>query len=326
MRKPGLFLLLLFILTNTSAQKATDYRKQQNYKEWVHIAPKFDDDFFKTEEAQRIGDNVLLYQQITGGWPKNIYMPAELTEQEYKAALKAKEDINQSTIDNNATTTEIEYLARLYLATQKAKYKEGVLNGIQYLLKAQYENGGWPQFYPRPKGYYVQITYNDNAMVRVMNQLRGIYEKKAPYTFLPDNICEQARNAFNKGIECILKTQVRQNGELTVWCAHRSFEHGLPPRGDRRFHRSQDSLWPGQGRECRRRRHVGPGNDAERTETQLDGRGGRCQAAPDHVVHPPRMPRIRHGEGRLHQLHEGRQYRRFHEGCQVDGRTGRPVN
>lgn len=51
MRKPGLFLLLLFILTNASAQKATDYRKQQNYKEWVHIAPKFDDDFFKTEEA-----------------------------------------------------------------------------------------------------------------------------------------------------------------------------------------------------------------------------------------------------------------------------------
>ena len=87
MRKPGFFLLLLFILTNASAQKATDYRKQQNYKEWVHIAPKFDDDFFKTEEAQRIGDNVLLYQQITGGWPKNIYMPAELTEQEYKAAL-----------------------------------------------------------------------------------------------------------------------------------------------------------------------------------------------------------------------------------------------
>ena len=51
MRKLSLFLLLLFILANASAQKATDYRKQQNYKEWVHIAPKFDDDFFKTEEA-----------------------------------------------------------------------------------------------------------------------------------------------------------------------------------------------------------------------------------------------------------------------------------
>ena len=105
------------------------------------------------------------------------------------------------------------------ITTQKEKYKEGVLNGIQYLLKAQYENGGWPQFYPRPKGYYIQITYNDNAMVRVMNQLREIYEKKTPYTFLPEDICKQARKAFDKGIECILKTQVHQNGELAVWCA-----------------------------------------------------------------------------------------------------------
>ena len=161
MRQTAFFFLLLFIQTGVSAQ-ATDYRKQQNYKEWVHLAPKFNDAFFRTEEAQRIGDNVLLYQQVTGGWPKNIYMPAELTEQEYTKAWNAKGDVNQSTIDNNATTTEIQYLARLYQATQKEKYKEGVLKGIQYLLKAQYDNGGWPQFYPRPTGYYVQITYNDN--------------------------------------------------------------------------------------------------------------------------------------------------------------------
>ena len=126
MRQTAFFFLLLFIQTGVSAQ-TTDYRKQQNYKEWVHLAPKFNDAFFRTEEAQRIGDNVLLYQQVTGGWPKNIYMPAELTEQEYTKAWNAKGDVNQSTIDNNATTTEIQYLARLYQATQKEKYKEGVL-------------------------------------------------------------------------------------------------------------------------------------------------------------------------------------------------------
>ena len=63
MRQTAFFFLLLFIQTGVSAQ-ATDY------KEWVHLAPKFDDAFFRTEEAQRIGDNVLLYQQVTGGWPK----------------------------------------------------------------------------------------------------------------------------------------------------------------------------------------------------------------------------------------------------------------
>ena len=88
MRQTAFFFLLLFIQTGISAQ-ATDYRKQQNYKEWVHLAPKFDDAFFRTEEAQRIGDNVLLYQQVTGGWPKNIYMPADLTEQESGPSLSS---------------------------------------------------------------------------------------------------------------------------------------------------------------------------------------------------------------------------------------------
>lgn len=43
--------------------------------------------------------------------------------------------------------------------------------------------------------------------------------QQSPYTFIPDETCQQARKAFDKGIECILRTQVRQNGELTVWCA-----------------------------------------------------------------------------------------------------------
>lgn len=211
--------MLLALTKFSSAQEQKDYKQKQSYKGWVHIAPKFDDAFFHTEEARRIGDNVLLYQHVTGGWPKNIYMPAELTKKEYAKVLKDKKDINNSTIDNNATTTEIEYLARLYQGTREEKYKDAVLKGVQYLLDAQYDNGGWPQFYPRPTGYYTQITYNDNAMVRVLNQLREIYEQKKPYTFLSDSVCEKARTAFDKGIECILNTQIRRNGKLTVWCA-----------------------------------------------------------------------------------------------------------
>ena len=67
-------------------------------------------------------------------------MPAELTADEYQKALADKDNVNQSTIDNNATSTEIRYLSRIYLATGIEKYKDAALEGIRYLLKAQYPN------------------------------------------------------------------------------------------------------------------------------------------------------------------------------------------
>ena len=230
MKKILLIALSCFFLTGLSAQTDTNYKEKHPYKDWVKIAPKFDDAFFKTPEAIRIADNVLLYQQITGGWPKNIYMAAELTDQERKDALKMKENVNLSTIDNRATITEMNYLARIYLATQDEKYKDAFLRGLQYLFEAQYENGGWPQFYPRPKGYYIHITYNDDAMINVMKLLRDITKAKAPYTFVPDAARQQAQVALDKGVECILKTQVKQNGKLTVWCAQHDRETLAPAK------------------------------------------------------------------------------------------------
>lgn len=215
-------------------QTEADYSSRQPYKSWVKMAPKLDDDFFQTDEARRIGDNVLLYQQTTGGWPKNIYMPAALDEKEREEVLAEKDDVNQSTIDNKATTTEITYLARLYNATHDEKYRKAVADGINYLLEAQYDNGGWPQFYPRSKGYYTHITYNDDAMINVMKLLRDVAKGKAPFSFLPQDIRRQAETALYKGVDCILKTQVRQNGRLTVWCAQHD-EHTLEPAKARAY-------------------------------------------------------------------------------------------
>lgn len=211
------------------AQQKT-YKEKQNYKNWVKLAPAFDDAFFLTDEAVRIGDNVLLYQFNTGGWPKNIFMPAELSDQEVAKVKAQKTDLENSTFDNGATTTEIEYLSRLFLATGIDKYKEAAEKGIRFILNAQYENGGWPQFWPKAKGYYTHITYNDNAMVNLMELLREVYEKKAPYSHVSDRLCVEARKAFDKGIECILNTQVRKDGQLTVWCAQHDENTLLPAK------------------------------------------------------------------------------------------------
>ena len=280
MKRTFLFCALLALLTGANAQETTDYKEKHPYKDWVKIAPKLDDAFFTTPEAIRIADNVLLYQQTTGGWPKNIYMPAELTADEYKKALAAKDNVNQSTIDNNATSTEIRYLSRVYLATDIEKYKEAALEGIRYILKAQYPNGGWPQFWPRPKGYYTHITYNDNAMVNVMNLLRDVYNKKAPYTYVPDTLCQRARAAFDKGVECILNTQVKQNGKLTVWCAQHD-EHPRPRQGP-----------------CLR--------------TSLTQRGRIGQHRPTVDVHPRSVTRNHRFRGSSHRMVQGKQDNRYH--------------
>jgi PelA/Pel-15E family pectate lyase len=138
------------------------------------------------------------------------------------------------TIDNGATYTELEYLAKAHLATGDARYAAAFRRGFEYLLKAQYANGGWPQFYPLRGGYYDHITYNDDAMAGVLNLLRGVAERKAEYAFLTDRERDAARRAVEKGIEVILKTQVVQDGKLTVWCAQHD-ERTLAPAKARSY-------------------------------------------------------------------------------------------
>ena len=215
------FLVFSLVLLTLPCQvlRSQTYKEKRSYKEWVRLAPRLDDAFMSTDEAQRIADNVILYQHTSGGWPKNIYMPAELSESELREVEKAKDNVDESTIDNDATSTEIIYLSRVFTATGIEKYRDAAIEGIRYLLKMQYANGGWPQFWPRNEGYYVQITYNDEAMVNVMELLRHVNRKDAPFAYVDDELSAAAGQAFDMGVECMLNTQYRRDGTLTVWCA-----------------------------------------------------------------------------------------------------------
>ncbi|WP_084625574.1 pectate lyase [Salinimicrobium xinjiangense] len=178
-----------------------------------------DEQWYGSKEAQRIADNVLLYQHHNGGWYKNNDMSTELSPQE-KEELRRLSGVDAgTTIDNGATHTQLRYLAKVYKATGKEEYKKAFLKGIDFLLEAQYPNGGWPQFYPLKKGYYEHITYNDGAMVGVMRLLRDIAKNKEPYTFVDADRKKKARKAVDKGLEIILATQVKVDGKRTVWGA-----------------------------------------------------------------------------------------------------------
>jgi PelA/Pel-15E family pectate lyase len=212
-----------------------------NTGHWYSIADKHnminalpDKPRYKPTEINQIADNMLLFQKNNGGWPKNYDFFAILTP-EQAAKVKACKGETNTTFDNGNTYTQIAALAIAYQATNIDKYKAGCLKGLQFILQAQYKNGGWPQYYPIEKNNYSShITYNDGAMMGIMLLLKDILDGKTQYAFIDAKFRGKIQAAYNKGLKCILKTQIIDNGKPTAWCQQYD-EVTLQPAWARKF-------------------------------------------------------------------------------------------
>jgi PelA/Pel-15E family pectate lyase len=175
----------------------------------------------------RVAETILLYQRSSGGWPKNYDRDEKLSPQD-KKKIRQDHNTNDTMIDNGATHREIRLLAAAYRKTQDKRFRDAALRGIDYLLKGQYENGGWPQRFPRPQGYATHITFNDDAMIGVMSLLRDISDDRQTYSFVSRKTLLECADAVARGTTCILKCQIKVNGQLTAWCAQHDENTFLP--------------------------------------------------------------------------------------------------
>jgi len=168
-------------------------------------------------------ESILIWQRSNGGWGKAVpdltqYNRAQ-TDAEKATALSTKNSTD-TTIDNGHVVTELRYLLADYKSTNNPNYLAAAERAIDYLFLAQYANGGWPQYYPDMSSYRHQITYNDNAMVNVMNLMWDISKSINNTEVVNQKYKPLAITSFNKGIDIILRTQITSPaGKKTAWCA-----------------------------------------------------------------------------------------------------------
>lgn len=174
-------------------------------------------EWFATPEGRRITAIIVSYQTPAGGWSKRIDLG--------KAPRPVGGDFvtehtgsYEGTFDNDATSTQLAALAKAVKATGDEKAKASFLRGLHYVFIAQYPNGGWPQVYPLEGGYHDAITYNDGVIVNLLDFLHDVAAGENEYAFVPTEVRAEARQRYARGIDCILASQIKVGGQLTVWC------------------------------------------------------------------------------------------------------------
>jgi len=221
MKRIYLTFLIIFLTAYISfTQNRTDTYLD---KSWKEVATKMPAKWYGSTDARLVAENVLLSQKDIGGWEKNKPYHNTFSESEREHYINDKSEIG-ATFDNGATITELRFLAKVYSQIMDERYKQAFKKGLNYIFISQYENGGWPQFFPVRKGsvaYSGYITYNDNTMENIMHFLKEISSDNKEFASLQisRDTKEKAKKAFDKGIDCILKTQIIIDNKPTVWCA-----------------------------------------------------------------------------------------------------------
>lgn len=191
--------------------------------------------WYGSEPARTVVANILSFQTPAGGWGKNQPRDraprqkgqAYVADNNNKRATPGDFDTAQDpqwtyvgTVDNDATITEIRFLAKAapQLPAELAKAcRDAAERGVRYLLAAQFPNGGWPQVWPLQGGYHDAVTLNDNAVVEVAELMNWVSRGEAGLAFLPADVKAAAAAAHERAVQLLLATQIRTNGRLTLW-------------------------------------------------------------------------------------------------------------
>lgn len=194
------------------------------------ITSAMNDAWFTGAAARAMADIIISFQTPTGGWSKHIDYTRGPRQPGQSFVSDSDSWSYVGTVDNGATTTELQFLARAYQTQRDERWRAAFIKGVDYLLQAQYPNGCWPQVYPLMGGYQDAVTFNDDAMTRVLTLLRDI-GRGGIYNFVPPDRVQRTSAALTGGIECVVASQVVVEGVPTAWGQQHDPRTLAPVRG-----------------------------------------------------------------------------------------------
>lgn len=171
---------------------------------------------YAREQVREIAATILLFQRDNGGWPKDYDMTAVLTD-EQKKLIRDTHAKTDTSFDNHNTHPQVEYLARAFVATGDVACRDACLRGLEFMLAAQYPNGGFPQSWPKPGSIAKRITFNDGVMIGILNVLKSAADRAPPFAWLDDAMRARITDAVSRGTACLFRMQIVSGGVLTGW-------------------------------------------------------------------------------------------------------------
>ena len=213
-----------YVPPSTAVSKINSYR---GYSELTSAASGMDIDQYTY--------NMTTWQISNGGFYKAMadkYKSAYTSGQ--KSEWRSKDGGDLGTIDNNATIQEMRLLAVRYKETTnsnyKATFKTSFNKALNFILSMQRSTGGLPQVWPKRGNYSDHVTLNDNAMVRAMVTMMDIANRTSPFDsdIIDDATRNKMKSALDKAVDYLLKAQIVNNGNLTVWCAQHDTANYAP--------------------------------------------------------------------------------------------------
>lgn len=229
-------LFFLVIVTSGMAQKdnATSKKKVgssfvQSLKWWDYDISKKPYSWFETEDANTMATNIISWQDNDTGWPL-----MNTVREPYTGDLSKAGPWGKKAALVKATLNELRFLARAYTVTEEEDLKVSALGGLDYILDAQLDCGGWPHSYPyKTTGYGYFATFNDDVITDIMKFL-GESMRSPDFKWLSEEKMKKIKSAYRDGLEFILKAQIKVDGILSAW-AQQYDPQTLEPRSARSF-------------------------------------------------------------------------------------------